>query len=49
MAMALDKQSADFEQRFAVLLAAKRELSADVDAAVQPPSSPTCARAATRR
>ena len=34
MAMALDKQSADFEQRFAALLAAKRESSADVDAAV---------------
>jgi histidinol dehydrogenase len=34
MAMALDMQSADFEQRFAALLAAKRESSADVDAAV---------------
>ena len=34
MAMALDKQSADFESRFAALLAAKRESSADVDAAV---------------
>jgi histidinol dehydrogenase len=32
MAMALDMQSADFEQRFAALLAAKRESSADVDA-----------------
>ena len=34
MAMALDMRSADFEQRFAALLAAKRESSADVDAAV---------------
>jgi histidinol dehydrogenase len=34
MAMALDMQSADFERRFAALLAAKREASADVDAAV---------------
>ena len=34
MAVALDMQSADFEQRFAVLLAAKRESSADVDAVV---------------
>ncbi len=34
MAMALDMQSADFEQRFAALLAAKRESSADVDTAV---------------
>ncbi len=34
MAMALDMQSADFERRFAALLAAKRESSADVDAAV---------------
>jgi histidinol dehydrogenase len=34
MAMALDQQSADFEQRFAALLAAKRESSADVDVAV---------------
>ena len=34
MAMALDKQSADFERRFAALIAAKRELSADVDAVV---------------
>jgi histidinol dehydrogenase len=34
MAMALDMQSADFELRFAALLAAKRESSADVDAAV---------------
>jgi len=34
MAMALDMQSADFERRFASLLAAKRESSADVDAAV---------------
>ena len=33
MAMALDMQSADFERRFAALLAAKRESSADVDAA----------------
>jgi histidinol dehydrogenase len=33
MAMALDMQSADFELRFAALLAAKRESSADVDAA----------------
>jgi len=32
--MALDMQSADFERRFAALLAAKREASADVDAAV---------------
>jgi histidinol dehydrogenase len=32
MAMALDMQSADFERRFAALLAAKRESSADVDA-----------------
>ena len=34
MAMALDMQSADFERRFSALLAAKRESSADVDAAV---------------
>jgi histidinol dehydrogenase len=34
MAMALDMQSADFEQRFAALLAAKRESSADVDLTV---------------
>ncbi len=34
MAIALDMQSADFEQRFAALLAAKRESSTDVDAAV---------------
>jgi histidinol dehydrogenase len=34
MAMALDMQSADFERCFAALLAAKRESSADVDAAV---------------
>ena len=34
MAMALDMRSADFERRFAALLAAKRESSADVDAAV---------------
>ena len=34
MSMALDMQSADFERRFAALLAAKRELSADVDLTV---------------
>jgi histidinol dehydrogenase len=34
MAMALDMQSADFEPRFAALIAAKREASADVDLAV---------------
>jgi histidinol dehydrogenase len=34
MAVALDMQSADFEQHFAALLAAKRESSADVDAVV---------------
>ena len=34
MAMALDMQSADFERRFAALIAAKREASADVDDAV---------------
>jgi histidinol dehydrogenase len=33
MAMALDMQSPDFERRFAALLSAKREASADVDAA----------------
>ena len=33
MAMALDMQSADFERRFAALVAAKRESSADVDEA----------------
>src|SRR5262252_4831395 len=32
--MSLDMQSADFEPRFQALLAAKREQSADVDAAV---------------
>jgi histidinol dehydrogenase len=32
MAMALNMQSADFERRFAALLSAKREASADVDA-----------------
>jgi histidinol dehydrogenase len=34
MSMALDMRSADFEQRFAALVAAKRESSADVDLAV---------------
>ena len=34
MAIALDMRSADFDQRFAALLAAKRESSADVDLAV---------------
>ncbi len=34
MAIALDMQSADFDQRFQALLAAKRESSADVDLAV---------------
>ena len=34
MAMALDMLAADFERRFATLIAAKRESSADVDAAV---------------
>ena len=34
MAITLDMRSADFERRFAVLLAAKRESSADVDVAV---------------
>jgi histidinol dehydrogenase len=34
MPMALDMQSADFEQRFQALLAAKRESSADVDVVV---------------
>ncbi|HEY1779896.1 MAG TPA: histidinol dehydrogenase [Roseiarcus sp.] len=34
MAIALDMQSADFEERFQALLAAKRESSADVDVAV---------------
>jgi histidinol dehydrogenase len=34
MAIALDMRSADFETRFAALLASKREASADVDAAV---------------
>ena len=34
MSMALDMRSADFEQRFAALVAAKRELSADVDLTV---------------
>ena len=34
MAMALDMHSADFEWSFSALLAAKRESSADVDAAV---------------
>ena len=34
MAIALDMGSADFEQRFSALLAAKRESAADVDAAV---------------
>src|SRR5580693_8951098 len=34
MAVALDMQSADFEQRFASLVAAKRESSADVDLTV---------------
>jgi histidinol dehydrogenase len=33
MAMALDMRSADFERRFAALIAAKRESAADVDAA----------------
>jgi histidinol dehydrogenase len=33
MAMALDMRSADFERRFASLIAAKRESAADVDAA----------------
>ncbi len=34
MAIALDMRSADFDQRFAALLASKRESSADVDLAV---------------
>ena len=34
MAIALDTQAADFDERFQALLAAKRELSADVDLAV---------------
>ena len=34
MSMTLDMQAADFERRFAALLAAKRELSADVDLTV---------------
>jgi len=34
MAITLDMRSADFERRFAVLMAAKRESSADVDVAV---------------
>ena len=34
MAVALDMQSADFDQRFAALVAAKRETSADVDLTV---------------
>ncbi|HEX9170887.1 MAG TPA: histidinol dehydrogenase, partial [Roseiarcus sp.] len=34
MAMALDMHTAGFEQRFAALVAAKRESSGDVDAAV---------------
>ena len=34
MAIALDMRSADFERRFAALIAAKRESSADVDVAV---------------
>ena len=34
MAVALDMQSADFERRFAALVAAKRETSADVDLTV---------------
>ena len=34
MAVALDMQSADFDERFAALVAAKRETSADVDLTV---------------
>src|ERR1700683_1767149 len=34
MSMALDMQSADFDERFASLVAAKRETSADVDLTV---------------
>ena len=34
MAVALDMQSADFEERFAALVAAKRETSADVELTV---------------
>ena len=34
MAVALDMQSADFDERFASLVAAKRETSADVDLTV---------------
>jgi histidinol dehydrogenase len=34
MAVALDMQSADFDERFAALVAAKREISADVDLTV---------------
>src|ERR1700723_3037078 len=34
MAVALDMQSADFDERFASLVAAKREMSADVDLTV---------------
>ena len=34
MAVTLDMQSADFDERFAALVAAKRESSADVDLTV---------------
>ena len=34
MALSLDARAADFESRFRTLLAAKREASVDVDAAV---------------
>ena len=35
MPVRLDRSSADFDQRFAAFLAAKREVSADVEAAVR--------------
>src|SRR6476660_5935202 len=35
MPVRLDRSSADFDQRFAALLAAKREVSADVEAAAR--------------
>ena len=49
MAIRLDQPIADFEARFAALLATKREVVRRRRRRGRAPSSPMCARAATRR
>ncbi|MCK5549756.1 MAG: histidinol dehydrogenase, partial [Hyphomicrobiaceae bacterium] len=44
MVMLLDSAASDFEKRFSDLLAAKREVSEDVDAAVRAIIDDVCAR-----